>query len=400
MGQTVTLVKQGGNPTFASLIVNGPTNLSGSLYTRSNLNVSGSTFVSGSLVVSGSIIAQSLVVSTTTYSSGSNVFGNSPSNTQVFTGSMYVGGLISGSTFYGSGANLTQIPNSALTNSTISGISLGSNLGTLTVDNTTLQLSSGTTYNGGTALTISVKAIANALTTATNANTANAIVAREASGNFSAGTITATFNGNLTGNVTGNCSGTSNNITAYTINQNLGTSNSPSFDQVLATNNGNGTNFKVGDDAWLGDVNAANTVRLKGIQDATAGYLTFGNQTTQLGLTNSTTLTWGAAFTATGDITAYSDRRVKENIKTIDNALAKVLCLRGVTYNRTDLDDKSEKIGVIAQEIQEILPQVVSEENDRYSVAYGNITGVLIEAIKEQQKQIEELKSIVNGLTR
>ena len=388
MGQTVTLVKQGGNPTFASLAVNGSTNLSGSLYTRSNLNVS------------GSIIAQSLVVSTTTYSSGSNVFGNSPSNTQVFTGSMYVGGLISGSTFYGSGANLTQIPNSALTNSTISGISLGSNLANLTVDNTTLQLSSGTTYNGGTALTISVKAIANALTTATNANTANAIVAREASGNFSAGTITATFSGNLTGNVTGNCSGTSNNITAYTINQNLGTSNSPSFDQVLATNNGNGTNFKVGDDAWLGDVNAANTVRLKGIQDATAGYLTFGNQTTQLGLTNSTTLTWGAAFTATGDITAYSDRRVKENIKTIDNALAKVLCLRGVTYNRTDLDDKSEKIGVIAQEIQEILPQVVSEENDRYSVAYGNITGVLIEAIKEQQKQIEELKSIVNGLTR
>ena len=400
MGQTVTLVKQGGNPTFASLAVNGSTNLSGSLYTRSNLNVSGSIFASGSLVVSGSIIAQSLVVSTTTYSSGSNVFGNSPSNTQVFTGSMYVGGLISGSTFYGSGANLTQIPNSALTNSTISGISLGSNLANLTVDNTTLQLSSGTTYNGGTALTISVKAIANALTTATNANTANAIVAREASGNFSAGTITATFSGNLTGNVTGNCSGTSNNITAYTINQNLGTSNSPSFDQVLATNNGNGTNFKVGDDAWLGDVNAANTVRLKGIQDATAGYLTFGNQTTQLGLTNSTTLTWGAAFTATGDITAYSDRRVKENIKTIDNALAKVLCLRGVTYNRTDLDDKSEKIGVIAQEIQEILPQVVSEENDRYSVAYGNITGVLIEAIKEQQKQIEELKSIVNGLTR
>ena len=350
MGQTVTLVKQGGNPTFASLAVNGSTNLSGSLYTRSNLNVSGSIFASGSLVVSGSIIAQSLVVSTTTYSSGSNVFGNSPSNTQVFTGSMYVGGLISGSTFYGSGANLTQIPNSALTNSTISGISLGSNLGTLTFG----TYLTGTSYNGSTGVTIA--------TNATNANTVSTIVARDASGNFSAGTITA--------------------------------------DQVLATNHGNGTNFKVGDDAWLGDVNAANTVRLKGIQDATAGYLTFGNQTTALGLANSSTLTWGAAFTATGDITAYSDRRVKENIKTIDNALAKVLCLRGVTYNRTDLDDKSEKIGVIAQEIQEILPQVVMEENDRYSVAYGNIVGVLIEAIKEQQSQIEELKTIINGLTK
>jgi hypothetical protein len=106
MSQTVTLTRQGGNPTFSSLIVDGPTTLSGSLYTRSNLNVSGSIFTSGSLVVSGSIIAQSLVINTTIYSSGSNIFGNSPSNTQVFTGSMYVGGLISGSVFYGSGANL------------------------------------------------------------------------------------------------------------------------------------------------------------------------------------------------------------------------------------------------------------------------------------------------------
>jgi hypothetical protein len=69
------------------------------------------------------------------------------------------------------------------------------------------------------------------------------------------------------------------------------------------------------------------------------------------------------------------------------------LCLRGVTYNRTDLEDKSEQIGVIAQEVKEILPQVVQENDGHYSVAYGNIVGVLIEAIKEQQAQIEELKS-------
>jgi hypothetical protein len=184
MGQTVTLVKQGGDPTLSSLIVNGPTNLSGSLYTRSNLNVSGSIFTSGSLIVSGSIIAQTLVINTTIYSSGSNIFGNSPSNTQVFTGSMYVGGLISGSVFYGSGANLTQIPNSALTNSTISGIALGSNLGTLTFG----TYLTGTSYNGSTGVTIA--------TNATNANTVSTIVARDASGNFSAGTITAALTGN------------------------------------------------------------------------------------------------------------------------------------------------------------------------------------------------------------
>jgi hypothetical protein len=97
---------------------------------------------------------------------------------------------------------------------------------------------------------------------------------------------------------------------------------------------------------------------------------------------------------ATGNITAYSDARVKENIVTIDNALEKTLALRGVYYTRTDKEDKSQKMGVIAQEIQQILPQVVSEDhNGMLSVAYGNIVGILIEAIKELKAEIDELKS-------
>ena len=104
-------------------------------------------------------------------------------------------------------------------------------------------------------------------------------------------------------------------------------------------------------------------------------------------------------FTATGDITAFSDARVKENIETIDNALDKVTQLRGVEYNRIGAEEKS--IGVVAQEIREVLPEVVKENEDgMLSVAYGNITGVLIEAIKEQQKQIEELKAQINALTK
>lgn len=113
-----------------------------------------------------------------------------------------------------------------------------------------------------------------------------------------------------------------------------------------------------------------------------------------------------STFTAGGDVVAYSDRRVKENIETIDNALEKVKALRGVTYNRTDREDTSQKVGVIAQEVQEVLPQVVHEqENGMLGVSYGNIAAVLIEAIKEQQTQIEnqqsqidELKSLVKQL--
>jgi hypothetical protein len=97
---------------------------------------------------------------------------------------------------------------------------------------------------------------------------------------------------------------------------------------------------------------------------------------------------------ATGDVIAYSDARVKDNVKTIEAPLDLVTKLRGVTYTRNDSEDKSEKVGVIAQEVLEILPQVVSQDdNGNYSVAYGNMVGVLIEAIKELKAEIDELKN-------
>jgi hypothetical protein len=111
-------------------------------------------------------------------------------------------------------------------------------------------------------------------------------------------------------------------------------------------------------------------------------------------------------LTMAGNICAYSDARVKTNVKTIDNALSKVLNLRGVSYNRTDSDDKNTQIGVIAQETLPIVPEVVNMDNSgMYNVAYGNMSGLFIEAFKEQenkiidqQGQIEELKQLVNQL--
>ena len=106
-------------------------------------------------------------------------------------------------------------------------------------------------------------------------------------------------------------------------------------------------------------------------------------------------------LTMAGDVTAYSDARVKENIATIENALNKVLALRGVSYNRIDSDDKKTKIGVIAQETLLIVPEVVNQDNDgMFNVSYGNLAGLFIEAIKEQQKEIEELKTLIYGITR
>jgi len=104
-------------------------------------------------------------------------------------------------------------------------------------------------------------------------------------------------------------------------------------------------------------------------------------------------------LTMAGNVTAYSDIRLKENIKVIENALEKVLQIRGVTFTRNDQDDK-EKIysGVIAQEVERVLPEVISEDNEGIkNVAYGNMIGLLIEAIKEQQQQIDELKARIGN---
>jgi hypothetical protein len=136
-----------------------------------------------------------------------------------------------------------------------------------------------------------------------------------------------------------------------------------------------------------------------------AGYTTNAGDITSVGVGNGLTGggTSGAVtvsmsgsytgnFTATQNITAYSDERLKTNIETIPNALEKVNSLRGVTFDK----DGVRGLGVIAQEVEKILPEVVIEGEEYKSVAYGNIVGVLIEAIKELTNEVEELKRKLN----
>ena len=92
-------------------------------------------------------------------------------------------------------------------------------------------------------------------------------------------------------------------------------------------------------------------------------------------------------ITATNNITAFSDERLKSDIETIDNALDKVMNMRGVSFTK-----QAEKgIGVIAQEVEKVLPEVVTD-GEYKSVAYGNIVGVLIEAIKDLKQELDEHK--------
>ena len=118
-----------------------------------------------------------------------------------------------------------------------------------------------------------------------------------------------------------------------------------------------------------------------------------GNFYIRDGTTTRFTFDDNGSFTATGDITAFSDITLKEDIEVIPNALDKVSKIRGVTFTRKDLDDKSRKSGVIAQEVEKVLPEVVTTTEDgTKTVAYGNLVGLLIESIKELKEEVAVLK--------
>lgn len=94
--------------------------------------------------------------------------------------------------------------------------------------------------------------------------------------------------------------------------------------------------------------------------------------------------------TAIGTITANSDLKLKKNITTITNAMSSIKEMRGVYYDRIDND--SHCIGVIAQEVQKVFPELVSDNDGILSVAYGNMAGVFIEAIKELDQRLSAIE--------
>ena len=135
--------------------------------------------------------------------------------------------------------------------------------------------------------------------------------------------------------------------------------------------------------ADINDVGSANQVLFKDATNTatTSSNLTFVDSTGNL--------------TASGTVTANSDERLKENVETIEDALEKVKQLRGVEYDHKKTGDHC--LGVIAQEVEKIVPDVVYEDAlGVKSVAYMNMVALLIEAVKDQQKQIDELKSLLN----
>ena len=178
-------------------------------------------------------------------------------------------------------------------------------------------------------------------------------------------------------------------------------------DSLIVSTTANGLANNSGDftldlaDALIIDVDGSDIFLKDGGTQFGAFRNTSGNLFIQSGSTTAATFSGAnvtfagtlasGAITSSGNITAFSDERLKTDIKTIESGLDKVSKMRGVTFNR---DDKLDS-GVIAQELEEIAPELVKTADDEMgtkSVAYGNMVGYLIEAVKELKVELDNHK--------
>jgi hypothetical protein len=280
----------------------------------------------------------------------------------------------------------------------------GNVTGTATIQANSVALGTDTTGNyvavgavSGTGLSGSSSSEGGTFTVtsnATNANTASAIVARDGSGNFAAGTITAALTGNAS--------------TATTL-QTARTINGVSFNGAANITVADATKLPLAGGAMTGPITTTSTfdgrdvsvdgTKLDGIAAGAtnvtnnnqitngAGYTTY---TANQAVDTSSSVTFSSVTAAT--INTTSDIRLKDNIRTFESAMDVVSQLRGVRFAWKETG--VETVGLIAQEVEKVLPELIGTNADTglKSVSYSNMVAVLIEAVKELKAEIEELK--------
>ena len=366
-----------------------------------NLNTGKTYKINGTDVLSNTTLGIGVTNSSLTSvgTLGSLSVGN-VNSTGIVTASTFVGALT------GTATSTTNIPNLtgditsvnkattlATVNSNVGTFGSGGSIPTITVnakglitgvtttavnpanDGTLTLAVSGTGLSGSASFTANQSGASSFTVTsnATNANTASTIVARDASGNFSAGTITASLTGTATS--TTNIPNLTGAITSNNTTTSLGSFTSAQLATALTDETGSGANVFATSPTLVTPVLGA----------ATATSIVVGSGVT----INASGINVTGVITAT-NFNSTSDISLKDNIQTIVNPLDKIIKLNGVTFNWKE--NQKPSIGVIAQELEKVLPELVTQGNIK-TVNYNGIIGVLIEAVKEQQKQIEELKS-------
>ena len=371
----------------------------------------------------------------------------------------FAANAITGASFSGSGASLTSLNASNISAGTLANArtnaSSANGASTLVARDATGNFAgntiTGVAFSGsGASLTslnasnVSAGTLANARTTAASANGASTIVARDATGNFSANTITANLTGtaanataletgrtiSLTGEVTGTSGsfdGTGNLSFATTIAANVVGAN-----ELNVTGNGTTSQFLRSDGdgtfTWATPTDTNTTYSAGAGLDLTGttfsvepdlrdgithigldggDFIAFSNNSSMQFYVNGgeeARIESDGDFHADGDVIAYSttisDERLKTNIVGIENAVAKVSQLNGYTFEYKA--DGKISAGVIAQEVEKVLPEAVSEkllplkmdDGQEYKVVnYDALHGLLIEAVKELSARVEALEA-------
>jgi len=161
---------------------------------------------------------------------------------------------------------------------------------------------------------------------------------------------------------------------------------------VVGTSKGNNTSGYGGFFGWSSTNNYSDSGKNKVFVGGKSYHIL-----AQDGTTTKFSVTENGTVVAAGNVTAYSDIRLKDDIELIEGAVTKCMTLRGVTFRMKGHSEKST--GLIAQEVRRVLPEAVTETEDGVlTLAYGNMAGLFVEAIKELQDQISELKREVKRL--
>ena len=264
-------------------------------------------------------------------------------------------------------------------------LAIGTNGYVLTSNGTTAtwQASSGgvTSLTAGTGISVSASTGA---VTITNTGVTSAVAGTGVTVSGATGAVTFSIGQS----VATSASPTFANITATSISASTGTSSAAA--SFTTSGSGTGGTIAVTDTGTNGAIikmvgNGATTPNK--FLNVLSGVFRIVNSAYSVAIM---TLDDSGNLTAAANVTAYSDARLKKDVSTIDNALDLVGKMRGVRYTRVDSEAKG--VGVIAQEMKEVLPEVVLD-GENLSVAYGNIVGVLIEAIKELRAEVNELRA-------